>query len=118
MVVRLSVPGPPRCIASCGCQDSTNHDQLEHCWEQAAQLAINYQRHRMKEVVNTVSERLQDIGRHQAAGELHESIDDSQVGGRGAGTELDNCTTLWKAHWALKWRKRGLTFTFVVTLAV
>lgn len=60
-------------------KDSTNHDQLEHCWEQAAQLAINYQRHRMKEVVNTVSERLQDIGRHQAAGELHESIDDSQV---------------------------------------
>ncbi|EFJ49307.1 intraflagellar protein IFT172 [Volvox carteri f. nagariensis] len=59
-------------------QDSTNHDQLEHCWEQAAQLAINYQRHRMKDVVNTVSERLQDIGRHQAAGELHESIDDSQ----------------------------------------
>lgn len=59
-------------------QDSTNHDQLEHCWQQAAQLAINYQRHRMKDVVNTVSERLQEIGRHQAAGDLHENIDDSQ----------------------------------------
>lgn len=75
-------------------QDTTNQDQLEHCWEQAAQLAINYQRHRMKDVVGTVSERLQEIGRHQAAGELHESIDDVQVGvGKGHLPPIDYGTS-------------------------
>ena len=77
-------------------QDTSNQDQLEHCWGQAAQLAINYQRHRMKDVVNTVSERLQEIGRHQAAGELHESIDDAQGAIRAycAGRLWDKARTL------------------------
>ncbi|MEW5300130.1 MAG: hypothetical protein WDW38_002966 [Sanguina aurantia] len=58
--------------------DTANFDSLEQCWEQAASLAINYQRHRMHDVVNTVSARLVDIQRFQAAAELHEGIDDVQ----------------------------------------
>jgi hypothetical protein len=48
------------------------------CWEQAANLAINHQRHRMHDVVGLVSERLVEIGRHQAAAELFEGVDDLQ----------------------------------------
>uniref|UniRef100_A0A7S0YIK8 Intraflagellar transport protein n=1 Tax=Polytomella parva TaxID=51329 RepID=A0A7S0YIK8_9CHLO len=63
---------------SLGPSDSPNLDLLERVWEQAASLAINFQRHRMVDVVNMVSGRLQEIRRHQAAAELHESIDDVQ----------------------------------------
>mmetsp|Transcript_26109 Transcript_26109/g.57041 ORF Transcript_26109/g.57041 Transcript_26109/m.57041 type:complete len:1764 (+) Transcript_26109:195-5486(+) len=58
--------------------DTNNHDALEQCWEQAASLAMNYQRHRMHDVINVVSQRLSEIQRYQAAAELHESIDDIQ----------------------------------------
>ncbi len=58
------------CVCVCVC-----HIQ---CWEKAAELAINFQRHRMHDVVAVVSGKLQDVGRHQAAGELHEGIDDVQ----------------------------------------
>jgi hypothetical protein len=53
------------------------------CWEQAASLAMNYQRHRLHDVIGIVSQRLQEIQRFAAAGELHESVDDVQGGSRG-----------------------------------
>ena len=48
-------------------------------WGQAASLAMSYQKHRMYDVIETVSARLCEIGRHGAAGELHEQVDDVQV---------------------------------------
>ena len=39
---------------------------------------MNYQRHRMHDVINMVTQRLIEIKRFQAAAELHESIDDAQ----------------------------------------
>lgn len=56
------------------------------CWEKAAQLAIDYQRHRMHDVVTIASERLQQAGRFQAAAELHEGI------GNAKGTHRYACT--------------------------
>ena len=60
--------------------DSPNPDTLQQCWEQAASLAQSYQRHRLHDVVGIVSQRLQEIQRFAAAGELHESVDDVQGG--------------------------------------
>ncbi len=37
-----------------------------------------YQKHRQYDVVDLVSRKLVEIGRFQAAGELHESVDDAQ----------------------------------------
>eukprot|EP00798_Chlamydomonas_sp_ICE-L_P014195 gene14195-20165_t len=51
---------------------------MVECWEQAASLAMKYQRHRVHDVINLVTQRLIDIQRYQAAAELHESIDDIQ----------------------------------------
>eukprot|EP00955_Chlamydomonas_euryale_P116459 366417-Chlamydomonas_euryale.AAC.27 len=59
-------------------KDSPNVDTLESCWMQAANLAMNYQRHRMHDVIAAVSGKLCSSKRHASAGELHESIDDVQ----------------------------------------
>ncbi|GAX77698.1 hypothetical protein CEUSTIGMA_g5141.t1 [Chlamydomonas eustigma] len=59
-------------------QHTDNLDTLQQCWEQAATLAMNYQRHRLHDVVSKVSQRLVGIQRCQAAGELNESVDDVQ----------------------------------------
>ncbi|KAJ9515621.1 hypothetical protein QJQ45_021684, partial [Haematococcus lacustris] len=58
--------------------DTGNVDILEQAWEQAANLAINFQRHRMHDVISLASSKLQQVGRHQAAAEIHEGIDDVQ----------------------------------------
>ncbi len=46
---------------------------------------MNYQRHRMHDIINAVTERLVGIERFQAAAELHESIDDIQGALEGCG---------------------------------
>jgi hypothetical protein len=51
---------------------------------------MNYQRHRLHDVVGVVSQRLMEIRRFQAAGELHESVDDVQ--GEGEGGKVDGGT--------------------------
>ncbi|KAF5830572.1 intraflagellar protein IFT172 [Dunaliella salina] len=58
--------------------DTPNIDMLEQSWIQAANLAVNHQRHRMHDVISAVSLKLQEIGRFQAAADLHESVDDFQ----------------------------------------
>lgn len=63
---------------SLGPQDTNNMDTLQQAWGQAASLAMSYQKHRMYDVIEQVSARLAEVGRHAAAGELHESIDDVQ----------------------------------------
>lgn len=58
--------------------DCNDHDTLEQCWGEAANLAINYQRHRMNEVVREVVQRLVEIERYEAAGTLLKGVDDYQ----------------------------------------
>jgi hypothetical protein len=65
-------------------QDSSNVDALAQCWQQAAGLAVMYQRHRAAEVVGLVASRLVAVGRPDAAAEAYESIDDVQGGWRHA----------------------------------
>lgn len=57
-------------------------DALAQCWQQAAALAVMYQRHRAAEVVGLVASRLVAVGRPDAAAEVYESIDDVQGGWR------------------------------------
>lgn len=59
-------------------RDTNNLDALEQCWEQAASLAMKYQRHRAHEVVSEVCKRLMDIQRYESAASLYESIDDAK----------------------------------------
>ncbi len=71
-----ALPSPPRSVDFTGpAPPPALHSQ---CWEKAAELAISFQRHRMHDVVALASSKLQEVGRHQAAGELHEGIDDVQ----------------------------------------
>uniref|UniRef100_A0A7S3QV19 Intraflagellar transport protein 172 homolog n=1 Tax=Dunaliella tertiolecta TaxID=3047 RepID=A0A7S3QV19_DUNTE len=58
--------------------DTPNLDILEQSWTQAANLAVSHQRHRMHDVINAASLKLQEVGRFQAAADLHESVDDFQ----------------------------------------
>jgi hypothetical protein len=60
--------------------DSGSADALQQCWRQAAALAVAHQRHRAAEVVAAAAGRLAGIGRHEAAAELFESVDDVQGG--------------------------------------
>lgn len=57
-------------------RDTNNLDALEQCWEQAASLAMKYQRHRAHEVVGEVTRRLLEIQRYESAASMCESIDD------------------------------------------
>jgi hypothetical protein len=65
------------------------------CWENAVNLAMQYQKHRIFDIVALAATKLQEVGRFEAAGELHESITDPQgEGGRegGRGRQEGQCT--------------------------
>ncbi|KAK9829656.1 hypothetical protein WJX72_007146 [[Myrmecia] bisecta] len=62
--------------------DTQDMDFLEEVWENAVKLAMNNKRERITAVVDTVSQRLIAIGRHEAAAELLQGIDDLQGAAR------------------------------------
>ncbi len=86
---------------------------LPQSWVQAANLAISHQRHRMHDVISVVSQKLLDVGRFQAAADLHESIDDFQ--GAQAACAWAQCVLAQAvlrvpalahfAFWLLRWLK-------------
>jgi hypothetical protein len=47
-------------------------------WESAVSLAMQYARHRLVDVLAVASTKLQEVGRYEAAGDLHEQIGDPQ----------------------------------------
>lgn len=52
-----------------------SHELCEGAWDKAVQLAMNHVPARIAEVINTVSKRLVEIGKHDQAAELYEGID-------------------------------------------
>ncbi|KAF8062969.1 IFT172 [Scenedesmus sp. PABB004] len=56
--------------------DGADPDALQRCWEQAANVVMQQQRHRLPEVVAAVAQRLVGIGRVAAAAELQEGAGD------------------------------------------
>ena len=53
----------------------SSHDLCEGAWDKAVQLAMNHVPARIAEVINTVSKRLVEIGKHAQAAEFYEGID-------------------------------------------
>lgn len=69
---------------------------LEDCWERAYTLAMQYEKSRINEVVNTVGNRLQAIGKYNSAGDIFETAGDfeSAVDAFMSGNQFDralNC---------------------------
>ena len=53
-------------------------ETLWQVWESAVNLAMSNRKERIGEVVGTVAQRLMQNGRHEAAAELLQGIDDVQ----------------------------------------
>lgn len=57
-------------------QHSTDTNFLEDVWERAYNLAMKFEKGRLSEVVNTVGQRLINIGKFSASAEIFESVGD------------------------------------------
>lgn len=51
-----------------------NKDQLEEIWNNTFNLAMNYAKEKLNDVVDILGQRLLNIGKYESAAEIYESV--------------------------------------------